>query len=31
MVDLDEYSAVLADIDAACRAQQVPSTTALAV
>jgi glutamine synthetase len=30
MADLDEYSAVLADIDAACRAQQVPSTTALA-
>lgn len=30
MMDLDEYSAVLADIDAACRAQQVPSTTALA-
>ncbi len=30
MVDLDEYSAVLADIDAACRAQKVPSTTALA-
>jgi glutamine synthetase len=30
MVDLDEYSAVLADIDAACHAQRVPSTTALA-
>lgn len=30
MIDLDEYSAVLADIDAACRVQQVPSTTALA-
>ncbi len=30
MVDLDEYSAVLADIDAACRTQHVPSTTALA-
>ena len=30
MVDLDEYSEVLADIDAACRAQKVPSTTALA-
>jgi glutamine synthetase len=30
MIDLDEYSAVLADIDAACRAQRVPSTTALA-
>ena len=30
MVDLDEYSAVLAGIDAACRAQGVPSTTALA-
>lgn len=30
MLDLDEYSAVLADIDAACRAQAVPSTTALA-
>ena len=30
MIDLDEYSAVLADIDAACRAQGVPSTTALA-
>ena len=30
MLDLDEYSAVLADIDAMCRAQGVPSTTALA-
>lgn len=30
MADLDEYSTVLADIDAACRAQHVPSTTALA-
>jgi glutamine synthetase len=30
MLDLDEYSVVLAGIDAACRAQQVPSTTALA-
>jgi glutamine synthetase len=30
MIDLDEYSAVLADIDSACRAQAVPSTTALA-
>jgi glutamine synthetase len=30
MIDLDEYSSVLADIDAMCRAQQVPSTTALA-
>ncbi|MEO8307284.1 MAG: glutamine synthetase family protein [Pseudomonadota bacterium] len=30
MVDLDEYSAVLADIDAACHVQKVPSTTALA-
>jgi glutamine synthetase len=30
MIDLDEYSAVLADIDTACRAQHVPSTTALA-
>jgi glutamine synthetase len=30
MVDLDDYSAVLADIDATCRAQQVPSTTQLA-
>jgi glutamine synthetase len=30
MADLDEYSAVLADIDAACRVQHVPSTTALA-
>lgn len=30
MIDLDAYSQVLADIDAACRAQQVPSTTALA-
>lgn len=30
MVDLDEYSAVLADIDAACHAQRVPSSTALA-
>jgi len=30
MLDLDEYSAVLAGIDAACRAQGVPSTTALA-
>lgn len=30
MLDLDEYSAVLAAIDAACRTQNVPSTTALA-
>jgi glutamine synthetase len=30
MIDLDEYSALLADIDTMCRAQQVPSTTALA-
>ncbi|MGC4028427.1 MAG: glutamine synthetase family protein [Steroidobacteraceae bacterium] len=30
MLDLDEYSAVLAAIDAACRTQAVPSTTALA-
>lgn len=30
MVDLDEYSAVLAGIDSACRTQQVPSTTQLA-
>jgi glutamine synthetase len=30
MLDLDEYSAVLADIDAMCRVQGVPSTTALA-
>ena len=30
MLDLDEYSAVLADIDSVCRAQAVPSTTALA-
>jgi glutamine synthetase len=30
MLDLDEYSAVLAGIDAACRTQNVPSTTALA-
>ena len=30
MLDLDEYSAVLAGIDAACRTQRVPSTTALA-
>lgn len=30
MIDLDAYSKVLADIDAACRVQQVPSTTALA-
>lgn len=30
MLDLDEYSAVLADIDAACHIQGVPSTTALA-
>jgi len=30
MTDLDEYSAVLADIDAACRAQCVPATSALA-
>jgi glutamine synthetase len=30
MVDLDEYSALLAGIDAACRVQGVPSTTALA-
>jgi len=30
MLDLDEYSALLADIDSTCRAQKVPSTTALA-
>jgi glutamine synthetase len=30
MLDLDEYSTVLAGIDAACRTQRVPSTTALA-
>jgi glutamine synthetase len=30
MLDLDAYSAVLAGIDSACRAQHVPSTTALA-
>jgi glutamine synthetase len=30
MLDLDEYSALLADIDSTCRAQGVPSTTALA-
>lgn len=30
MTDLDEYSSVLAEIDAACRVQNVPSTTALA-
>lgn len=30
MVDLNEYSAVLAEISAACEAQQVPSGTALA-
>jgi glutamine synthetase len=30
MIDLDAYSAVLAAIDHACRAQGVPSTTALA-
>jgi glutamine synthetase len=30
MLDLDEYSAVLAAIDSVCRAQNVPSTTALA-
>lgn len=30
MTDLDEYSAVLADISAACQAQGVPSGTALA-
>jgi len=30
MLDLDEYSAVLAAIDSACHAQQVPSTMALA-
>lgn len=30
MLDLSEYSTVLADIDAACRAQEVPATTALA-
>ena len=30
MADLDEYSAVLAGIDSACRVQDVPSTTALA-
>jgi len=30
MLDLDAYSAVLADIDRACHVQRVPSTTALA-
>ena len=30
MLDLDEYSALLAGIDSACRVQNVPSTTALA-
>ena len=30
MIDLDEYSTVLADIDTMCRAQHVPSTAALA-
>ena len=30
MLDLDEYSAVLVDIDSMCQAQRVPSTTALA-
>ncbi|MFM1885562.1 MAG: hypothetical protein RL026_719 [Pseudomonadota bacterium] len=30
MTDLDEFSAVLADIDAACLAQGVPSTSSLA-
>lgn len=30
MTDLDEYSTILADIDTACRQQNVPSTTALA-
>jgi glutamine synthetase len=30
MIDLDAYSKVLADIDATCLAQKVPSTTALA-
>jgi glutamine synthetase len=30
MIDLDAYSKVLADIDAACRVQQVPSTSSLA-
>ena len=30
MTDLDEYSAVLADIDTVCRAQRVPATSALA-
>ena len=30
MIDLDTYSDVLADIDTACRAQAVPSTSALA-
>ena len=30
MTDLDEYSAVLARIDTVCRAQGIPSTTALA-
>lgn len=30
MTDLDEYSAILAEIDAACRLQQVPTTSALA-
>ncbi len=30
MTDLDEYSSLLAQIDAACRAQDVPTTTALA-
>jgi len=30
MLDLDAYSGILAEIDSVCRAQQVPSTTALA-
>ena len=30
MTDLDEYSAILADISAACAVQQIPSGTALA-
>jgi glutamine synthetase len=30
MVDLNEFSAVLAEIDSVCRAQAVPATTALA-
>ena len=30
MTDLDEYSAVLADINSACHAQRIPSGTALA-